>query len=73
MFRSFRLKIGAAWCRMAHASLMWPVHGHYQCRTCGRRYPAFKEAPTAGWTSQIAGPGRSPVRAGSASPSLGRA
>jgi len=18
---------------------MWPVHGEYQCRTCGRRYP----------------------------------
>jgi hypothetical protein len=18
---------------------MWPIHGHYECRTCGRQYP----------------------------------
>lgn len=45
MFRTFQSRMGAAWCRMSHASVMWPLHGEYQCRTCGRRYPAFSEAP----------------------------
>jgi hypothetical protein len=27
------------WCRTMHDSPMWPSHGHYQCRTCGREYP----------------------------------
>jgi hypothetical protein len=30
-----------------HESLMWPAHGEYQCRACGRRYPAFAEARVA--------------------------
>jgi hypothetical protein len=38
-------KIGTVWCRLRHESLMWPVHGYYRCRSCGRRYPAFPEAP----------------------------
>jgi hypothetical protein len=28
-----------AWCRLMHASVTWPVGGHYACRTCGRQYP----------------------------------
>jgi hypothetical protein len=47
MFRNVQRRIGARWCGLMHESLMWPVHGHYQCRTCGRRYPAFAEAQTA--------------------------
>ena len=27
------------WCRAMHDSPMWPSHGHYQCRKCGREYP----------------------------------
>jgi hypothetical protein len=27
------------WCRTMHGSPMWPSHGHYECRTCGREYP----------------------------------
>jgi len=27
------------WCKSMHTSLMWPSHGHYQCRTCGREFP----------------------------------
>jgi len=27
------------WCNFMHESPMWPIHGHYQCRTCGREYP----------------------------------
>jgi len=31
-------KLGAVWCRSMHDSPMWPIHGQYQCRTCGRHY-----------------------------------
>ncbi|HXB75766.1 MAG TPA: hypothetical protein VNY05_46470 [Candidatus Acidoferrales bacterium] len=30
---------GALWCDFMHDSPMWPIHGQYQCRTCGRHYP----------------------------------
>jgi hypothetical protein len=45
MFRKLQSRVGVAWCRMSHGSVMWPLHGEYQCRTCGRRYPAFLETP----------------------------
>lgn len=54
MFRTLRWRIGTIWCSLAHESPMWPIHGHYQCRRCGRRYPAFAEAPIAMWTRPIA-------------------
>jgi len=31
--------IGRFWCRLMHDSVAWPIHGHYQCRTCLRRVP----------------------------------
>lgn len=33
-----RGKLGDLWCAFSHDSAMWPIHGEYQCRTCGRRY-----------------------------------
>jgi hypothetical protein len=39
--------LGAIWCGLMHESLMWPIHGQYQCRKCGRRYPALREGPRA--------------------------
>jgi hypothetical protein len=27
------------WCRTFHPEPFWPVHGHYFCRACLRRYP----------------------------------
>jgi hypothetical protein len=30
--------IGRLWCRLIHDAPMWPIHGHYQCRTCNRQY-----------------------------------
>lgn len=54
MFRELRSTIGTVWCSLAHESLMWPVHGQYQCRTCGRRYPAFADAPIAGRPKETA-------------------
>jgi hypothetical protein len=32
-------KLGASWCASMHDSPMWPIHGHYECRACGRRFP----------------------------------
>jgi hypothetical protein len=32
-------KVGAAWCLAIHDSAMWPIHGEYECRTCGRHFP----------------------------------
>src|SRR2546425_3385940 len=44
-------KLGMLWCALMHDSPMWPIHGEYQCRTCGRRHPVpwdakhFVDAP----------------------------
>ena len=32
-------KLGALRCRLMHDAPMWPIHGSYRCRTCGRSYP----------------------------------
>jgi hypothetical protein len=50
MLRNLQSNVGAAWCTLMHDSVMWPVHGEYECRTCGRHYPAFREAPAPGWS-----------------------
>jgi len=47
MFRQLRYLVGKRWCTLMHESLMWPVHGYYECGICSRRYPAFEEAPAA--------------------------
>jgi hypothetical protein len=31
-------KAGRSWCGLMHDSPMWPIHGQYQCATCGRHY-----------------------------------
>jgi len=38
MNKAFLGYIAEIWCRTLHTSPMWPSHGHYQCRTCGREY-----------------------------------
>ena len=30
--------LGVFWCRHFHDSVMWPIHGEYECRSCGRRH-----------------------------------
>ena len=37
-------RLGMRWCRLMHSAPMWPVNGHYQCRSCGRSY----DVPWAG-------------------------
>ena len=41
MFSQFQSKIDTIWCSVVHKEIMWPIHGQYECRTCGRRYAAF--------------------------------
>src|SRR5260370_19577193 len=31
-------KLGTRWCDLMHDSPMWPIHGKYQCSTCGRHH-----------------------------------
>jgi hypothetical protein len=38
-WRMAATELGALWCTFMHDAPMWPTHGHYQCRTCGRHYP----------------------------------
>jgi hypothetical protein len=34
-------RLGDLWCVLMHSELMWPMHGEYECRNCGRRYPVL--------------------------------
>jgi hypothetical protein len=54
MLENLRTQVGTLWCNVMHDSAMWPVHGEYQCRTCGRHYPAFREAPVVSWAKPVA-------------------
>ncbi len=36
-------KVGNLWCAFMHDSPSWPIHGHYRCLVCGRRYPVSWE------------------------------
>jgi len=37
-------RLGYLWCDYMHNSPMWPIHGQYECRICGRR----RSVPWAG-------------------------
>ena len=40
-------RIADLWCRLMHTEPMWPSHGQYQCRTCGRRHRVcWEQAPS---------------------------
>ena len=45
MSKQLLSRMGDLWCSLTHDSVLWPVHGQYECRNCGRRYPAFQEGP----------------------------
>jgi hypothetical protein len=30
--------LGRFWCKHFHTSVMWPIHGVYECGECGRHY-----------------------------------
>jgi len=46
-------RLGTLWCDVMHDSPMWPIHGQYTCRSCGRSYPVP-------WASD--GPAPAPAR-----------
>lgn len=31
-------RVGFWWCNLMHNAPMWPIHGQYECRTCGRHH-----------------------------------
>lgn len=39
-------RIADLWCKLMHTEPMWPSHGQYECRTCGRRHPVGWEEPS---------------------------
>jgi hypothetical protein len=39
-------RLAGLWCTLMHDSLMWPIHGEYECRTCGHRQPIPWEQPS---------------------------
>ena len=46
-------KIGGLWCSLVHDASTWPIHDHYECRNCGRRYPVPWAAPQVTRVSQV--------------------
>jgi hypothetical protein len=45
--KSTQARIADLWCKLMHTEPMWPSHGQYECRTCGRRHPVCWEGPSA--------------------------
>jgi hypothetical protein len=38
-------RIADFWCKLMHTEPMWPSHGQYQCRECGRRHRVGWDEP----------------------------
>ena len=49
-------RIGDLWCRLMHAEPMWPSHGRYECRSCGRRFQVSWEQPATAAPRELAWP-----------------
>jgi hypothetical protein len=49
-------RIADLWCRLMHDEAMWPTHGQYECRTCGRRYRVCWGRSAAGMQHASTGP-----------------
>lgn len=43
MIRTSLRRLAEFWCKTVHPSPMWPINGHYRCRTCLREYPVAWE------------------------------
>jgi len=59
-----QVRIADLWCRLMHTEPMWPSHGQYECRKCGRRYRVCWEEPSPAASRVAVSPGE--VRARSA-------
>jgi hypothetical protein len=50
--RQTQARIADFWCKLMHAEgLMWPAHGQYECRSCGRRHRVCWEQALPGRAS----------------------
>jgi hypothetical protein len=38
LLRGLADRVAVVWCVYMHSAAMWPIRGHYRCRTCGRSY-----------------------------------
>jgi hypothetical protein len=49
--------LGSLWCSLVHEAPMWPIHGQYGCRTCGRlhRVPWVDAKPGQRVAASVAG------------------
>lgn len=46
--RPFWARVASFWCRQMHGEPMWPMHGRYECRICGRRHRVcWEDGPVA--------------------------
>jgi hypothetical protein len=39
-------RIADLWCGLMHNQPMWPLHGQYECRTCGTQHRVCWGAPS---------------------------
>ena len=46
VLQQLRSRMGRFWCTQTP---MWPIHGHYDCGICRRRYPAFVDETDVNW------------------------
>jgi len=61
-YQSAVWQFGTLWCEFMHDSPMWPIHGDYECRICGRRYPVPWAAGTLPMSSKLIAAGPAPIR-----------
>ena len=47
-------RIADLWCRLMHKESIWPSHGYYECRTCGRKYRVFWEQASPATPHELA-------------------
>jgi len=47
-----RKRLSDVWCKLMHEQAMWPIHGRYECRTCGRQHPVAWAEPETGQAGQ---------------------
>jgi hypothetical protein len=62
------------WCTLMHEQPMWPIHGRYECRTCGRQYPVPWAEPETGGRRSLHEPSQRVLpakRAGNLLPTTG--
>ena len=45
LMKPTQTRIADRWCKLMHKDPMWPSHGQYECRRCGRRHQVCWEHP----------------------------